>query len=483
MKSKKLIDAIGLIGDDLIENADRPRLKRKITRKKWFIPAAAAVLALVITASVLFAPQKAPLTITAHAIAEAVYPKMAQYPAEEYEFGTNDDEWEEKLEKWSDDRRERRQQFDNDIDISPFLKKSIPQFLSGAEDQNIVYSPLNVYMALGMLAELTADSSQKQILDLLGSDNIEELREQANTLWNANYSDDGIYTSILASSLWLNEDVNFKKNALNILAENYYSSSYQGKMGSDEFNRLLQDWLNEQTGGLLKDQIGDIKMPAETVLALATTIYFNAKWDNEFSENRTQKDIFYAKSGNITCDFMKHSLAQEFYIGEGFTAAQQEFKEGGGMWLILPNEGTDAQELLNNPQAIDFISSNGKKGAQSKEAIINLSVPKFDVSSQIKLTEGLKNLGVTDVFDFKTSDFSPMTEDTDVAVSEALHGARVQVDEEGCTAAAYTFITTEGTGALWTDEEVDFVLNRPFVFAITSPDGLPLFVGIVNMPL
>ena len=32
------------------------------------------------------------------------------------------------------------------------------------------------------------------------------------------------------------------------------------------------------------------------------------------------------------------------------------------------------------------------------------------------------------------------------------------------------------------EEEVDFVLNRPFVFAITGTDGLPLFAGIVHQP-
>jgi len=31
------------------------------------------------------------------------------------------------------------------------------------------------------------------------------------------------------------------------------------------------------------------------------------------------------------------------------------------------------------------------------------------------------------------------------------------------------------------DDIIDFVLDRPFVFAITS-DQLPLFVGTLNMP-
>lgn len=32
------------------------------------------------------------------------------------------------------------------------------------------------------------------------------------------------------------------------------------------------------------------------------------------------------------------------------------------------------------------------------------------------------------------------------------------------------------------EEEVEFVLDRPFLFVITSNDGLPLFVGTVYRP-
>ena len=51
----------------------------------------------------------------------------------------------------------------------------------------------------------------------------------------------------------------------------------------------------------------------------------------------------------------------------------------------------------------------------------------------------------------------------------------------GSTAAAYTVMMMCGAAAP-PEEEVDFVLNRPFVFAITGTDGLPLFVGIVHQP-
>ena len=116
---------------------------------------------------------------------------------------------------------------------------------------------------------------------------------------------------------------------------------------------------------------------------------------------------------------------------------------------------------------------------KQKHLTVNLSVPKFDVQSQIDLTEGLQNLGVTDVFNPAKSDFSTIT-DENVVVTGATHGARVMIDEEGCTAAAFTLMLC-GSG-MPPEEEVDFVCNRPFLFVITSETGLPLFIGIVNNP-
>lgn len=73
------------------------------------------------------------------------------------------------------------------------------------------------------------------------------------------------------------------------------------------------------------------------------------------------------------------------------------------------------------------------------------------------------------------------SEVAEIFLSKADHAARVAIDEEGVTAAAYTVMMMAGTAAP-PEEEMDFVLDRPFLFAITGADGLPLFVGVVNRP-
>ena len=118
----------------------------------------------------------------------------------------------------------------------------------------------------------------------------------------------------------------------------------------------------------------------------------------------------------------------------------------------------------------------------SKHLIVNMSVPKFDVVSDLDLRDGLNALGITGVFDATVADFSPMTSKVaEIFLSKADHAARVAIDEEGVTAAAYTVMMMAGAAAP-PEEEMDFVLDRPFLFAITGADGLPLFVGVVNRP-
>ena len=360
------------------------------------------------------------------------------------------------------------------------LRAAIPQLLTGNSGENKVCSPINLYMALAMLAEVTDGESREQILALLDSGDVDALRAEAAAVWNANYCDDGAVTSILANSLWLSDKISFKQETMDALAKYDYASSFRGEMGSAAFDKALQDWIDQQTGGLLKEQASGLTMDQETILALASTIYFRAKWDGEFSEANTAPDTFHADSGDTACDFMRQRGTNTYYWSDRFSAVSKRLEGSGAMWFLLPDEGVTPEELLADEPTMDFLLSDGES-AESKYLIVNLALPKFDTASDLDLADSLKALGITDVFDPAVSDFSPMTDDTAAYLSQAKHAARVTVDEEGVTAAAYTVMMTCGAAAP-PEEEVDFVLNRPFVFAITGTDGLPLFAGIVHQP-
>jgi len=451
-------------------------------------------------------PECAPASYESCALSLADEPGMAPYPKDEDFFadvGDGEDAWQKAndaysaaYEAWWESRKALRSGTDYTGLLDGFISASSAQFLAGAGAENRVYSPINVYMALSMLAETTGGDSRAQILELLQVDSIEALRQRAAALWKDNYRDDGVVTSLLANSLWLRSGMTYSQDTLDTLAKDYYASSFSGKMGSEEYNQALRDWLNAQTNGLLAEQAQGLEMSPETVLALASTIYFKAAWSGEFDKNRTETDRFHAPDGDVDAEFMRQSMMGSFYWGDNFTAVQLSFQRGGSMWLILPDEGCSVDELLRSGEAMDFLltpkyDQYDDKGNVTREGwtgqkylTINLSMPRFDVSSDLSLIDGLKELGVTDVFDYTVSNFDPLGASTDepLYVSTAQHAARVKVDEEGCEAAAYTVIMTEGRAAMPPDDEVDFTLDRPFLFAVTGDSGLPLFTGVVNQP-
>ncbi|MBQ9814550.1 MAG: serpin family protein [Lachnospiraceae bacterium] len=420
-------------------------------------------------------------------IVSVKYPEMAHYPNESEFINSNgefDDEGFEKVyEAWRRDKEKQNAGYVNGYqgELNDFISALINELMKDNGGENVTCSPINIYMALAMLAETTEGETRAQILNLLGAGSVEEVREQAKNIWNAAYIDDGASTSVLANSLWLRDDLEYKPEVFNTLANNYYASSFKGKMGSEEFNQALRDWINEQTGGLLKEQASGLELDPATVLALASTIYFREKWDAQFSPNANDERVFHGAKGDETVTFMNQSDTQTYCWADKFAVVAKEFTNNGSMLFFLPDEGVAPEELLTDEQFLGFVSGSRRiyDWADCKYLIVNMSVPKFDVSSDIDLANGLKHLGIVDAFDSGKADFSPISEVENVYLDTAKHAARVKIDEEGCEAAAYTVMAMCGA-AMPPQEEVDFVLDRPFIFVIKDSSNLPLFVGIVN---
>ncbi|MBP3305931.1 MAG: hypothetical protein J6L24_08175 [Oscillospiraceae bacterium] len=455
MKHEKLSEAMNEISDRHIAEAANAKKKRR----PYWIGGLAAALALVILAAVLINP----LAIRAEAVSTAEYPKY---------------EWKRRPEI----REERAL-------LASFFGSSISTTLSGTDGENQAYSPINLYMALSLTAELTGGNSRQQILDLLSADSVESLRAQANGIWNACYLDDKNQT-LLANSLWLNESLSYRQSVMDTLADSYYTSVYRGALGSDKINRAIQSWLNKQTGGLLKEEVRQAGIPSGTfaVLALYSTVYYQAKWlkSVEFSAGANTEGAFHAPGGDISSTFMnKKEMQTHYYWGEEYGAVSLGLKDGSRMWLILPDSGKTVDDVLSSGEFLTqvlSVSGGEAETSGSKYMKVNLSVPKFDISVQNDLKEDMQALGVTDIFDSGAADFSVSVEgDYPVWLTAMNQATRVAIDEKGVTAASY--IEKPGAGAAEPPEEIiDFILDRPFLFVITNCYNLPLFAGVVNQP-
>ncbi|MBR0354574.1 MAG: hypothetical protein IJK35_04315 [Oscillospiraceae bacterium] len=363
--------------------------------------------------------------------------------------------------------------------LDAFTGRSLPVFFADLNGENRVYSPLNVYMALAMLAEVSDGSSREQLLALLGENDTEALRAEVKALWEASYRNEELLTILPAASVWLRDDGTYKSDVLQVLADSYYASAFSGTMGDPAYTAALHDWINERTNHLLEEQAEKLSLDPDTVMALVTTLYFKGRWAEAFDEARTTEELFHALSGDLQADFMHKGLDLDYYRGTHFAAICLPMHGRAGMWLLLPDEDSSLQELIDSGEAAAFLRDPDT--AEGRRCHVQISLPRFDVDSDLDLIGMLQSLGVTDVFG-PNADFSPLSEEMRLLVDQIQHAARVKIDEEGCEAAAFTAIMVKNAAMDEPLEEVAFTCDRPFFFAVVGDQGQMLFAGAVNTP-
>uniref|UniRef100_A0A8R1EA76 SERPIN domain-containing protein n=1 Tax=Caenorhabditis japonica TaxID=281687 RepID=A0A8R1EA76_CAEJA len=97
-----------------------------------------------------------------------------------------------------------------------------------------------------------------------------------------------------------------------------------------------------------------------------------------------------------------------------------------------------------------------------------MKIPKFKIEEEIDLKQTLTSLGMTEMFSTPAS-FSEIA-DT-FSISKAVHKASIEIHENGTP-------TTLTRPSLASDT-VDFIANRPFLFAVIY-DGHPLILGVFH---
>lgn len=471
MKHEEILTALEQISDKHIAEAEKAPKKNK---SAFFKMAVAAALVIAIGVNVLSGPMR----ITAHAVAVASEPRIMERPdLDDYKERT---EWEADYDVWDAERNLRKEMTAKAaVDLSSFFTEGNSQFLLTENNENKLWSPVNAYIGLSMAAELTEGETRQQILDLFGVEDTDALRKQVSAVWESVYQDDSNEICVLANSLWLESGLQYNQEVMDAVAYHYYASVYQGDLGSSKTNKDIATWINDNTGKFLKDSTKNINLSPETIMALYSTLYFQAKWSDEFSKSKNTEGVFHMQEGDTQAVYMNKKLEQmNYYWGENFSAVNLWLKNGCQMWFILPDEGMTVNDVLNDGTYMEMVLSDDWEDCKYMK--VNLSVPKFDVSATADLSDGLKSMGATNVFTENTAEFANLTGDSPIYLTGANQSVRVEIDEEGVKAAVY--IELPGAGSAAPPEEIiDFVLDRPFVFVIEN-NNIPLFAGCVNNP-
>lgn len=379
-------------------------------------------------------------------------------------------------------------------DMINFCQKTMSSVLSQNQGENAAYSPINLYMTGSMLAEMADGDTRQQLLNILGTEDMGILQNQNNALWNALY-DYGANTDFpckLANSLWVKENLLCKKSTIRTLAASYHASSYQGEVG-EQMDQAIQAWVNRETGGKLEKEAKGIQTQENTACVLMSTLHLQDQWVTPFDENSTLQNMFNTQDGDeILTDFMNQTIYANVLEGEHYLAASLNMEGGRSMRIILPEEGIDIDEFIQKEGAEALADVCGSKMDEIGQSELILSLPKFSFHSTLDMAPTLKGLGVQDAFLPDAADFSNLqTDETEgssemklapIYVDKVSQSSVISVDETGCSVDSFTETQMLCKGEGIADKRYIMNCDRPFLFVITSGEGIPIFMGVVNYP-
>ena len=356
------------------------------------------------------------------------------------------------------------------------------------KEGNLFYSPHSISLALAMTYAGARGETAQQMADTLQFI-LEQERLHPAFNWldaelarrgegAAGKDGEGFRLNIV-NAIWGQKDYEFLSDFLDVLAENYGAGlRILDFITETEKSRLaINDWVSDQTEGRIEDLIPQGAIGALTRLVLTNAIYFNAAWEYPFDEDMTADGPFYLlDGGQVIVPMMKQTESFGYTEGEGYQAVE------------LLYDGCELSMVIFLPEAGNFEAFEEGLQAQQVDAIINdlqntqvtLTMPQFEFDSEFSLKDTLADMGMPIAFS-GGADFSGMTGNRELSISDVLHKAFVSVDEAGTEAAAATAVIMELTAA--PEPPVEVTLDHPFIFLIRDIEtGAIIFIGRVMNP-
>ncbi len=351
--------------------------------------------------------------------------------------------------------------------LNDFMNKTTKVLF--AEENNYIYSPISLYMALAMLVEGAQGETLAEIQSLLGIGDFGPMRSKMQAIYEHNHyaNDDGI--AQMANSIWIRNDFSVKTAYLDILANQYFAEAY-GTEFDDKGAENIIEWINTNTHDLLKLTKENYPIDHDLALLLLNTVYFDNKWDTGFDKSENYLDDFNGIVEDV--EYMKHTIDSRYYSCDEYEIVFDFFKNGNSIQYILPKTGTGVDDLLETDILNVVIEAYSDVEA-------TISVPKFSTQSKYDLNETLESMGCGRMFT-ALAEFGGIS-DIPLIVSYVKQDAGIELTEEGVKAAAVTAIgiteSSVGPGS-----HIEIVLDRPFIYVIRDSNAVPLFVGVMNNP-
>ena len=288
---------------------------------------------------------------------------------------------------------------------------------------------------------------------------------------------------LTANAVWVASNLRLDPAFPDTLTARYSAPPLRIRFGDPESARAtINGWVEEQTRSRIRELIPSGAVSGDTRLVLCNAIYFRASWSDSFSVGDTRDSLFHLRgSATVTVPFMHANRVLRYAENRDLQVLELPYRGRRLAMLILLPRAVDGLETLERELNADSLSA---WMSRVEGAYVHLTMPRFRIEDEFRLAHPLIEMGMQDAFG-PGADFTGITSERPLFISEVYHKTFVAVEERGTEAAAATAVVhTRGGGELLTRRQpVTFTADRPLLFLIFHPaTGTILFMGRLADP-
>jgi serine protease inhibitor len=344
-------------------------------------------------------------------------------------------------------------------------------------NQNLLISPASVSLALAMLYNGAAGSTQQAMATTLEVQDLSlaDLNRANAALASSLQSADPTIQLQIANSLWGRQDVTFKPDFLQRVQEFYQATITNLDFANPQAPAQINQWVSQNTAGKIPQIINQID--PQQILFLINAVYFKGNWTIPFDPANTSDQPFYLPDGSQTPQPMMSQQGSYLYSEtDQFQAVSLPYGNRRlSMYIFLPKPQFSLGEFSSTLTAANW-DSWISQFARRDGAI---QLPKFTFEFEATLNEALQTMGMAELF--QNADLSNLS-DIPSQVNQVKHKTFIEVNEVGTEAAAVTSVGVRAT-SLDPNPPFQMIVNRPFFCAIRDNEtGTILFMGTVSNP-
>lgn len=362
----------------------------------------------------------------------------------------------------------------NEIAFSLFEKVN----QSKKSNENFTISPLSLTNALVMLANGADGNTFKQITNVLGIKDMsaENISKMYSALNKYLIYVDPHTTFSNGNSIWINSKYQVKSDFISKNKNLFDAEVHNQPLATEKTRNDINFWSEKNTRGFIKEIL--YNPPAsDSKMMLMNVLYFNGTWVYPFQKDATKEEDFTNYDGSKSkVKMMQQTQELKAYIGPKVDIV--EFPYGNrvfSMVVFLPHKGEKIETCLKD------INSKMVNNIDIYSDIITVCVkmPRIDLKCETNFNDCLKALGMKDAFS-SNANFTKISSNNDLYVSEINQATFIKVTEEGTKAAAETDEVLRAKEIVET-KEFEFNMNRPFAYIIREKvSGTILFMGKVR---